>query len=217
MFDWLKRLLEAEPPPRRRAPSPAAQPPPPPRRDHRREAPTPPPQSPLAQREAANEIQRQTQPLKARGDGYELLIGRQFEQQGDLVIYNGFIRGYRDGGVDLLVISRRQRSLHLVQCKHWLRYAVTVERVAEIYDKLNRYQPDFADLSSAEINYYLAIPRPETEIQQWLAESRGYTIRKSLYIASDRVVDLALGEHLTMVGENIFRYRDMKLVVQGFS
>jgi hypothetical protein len=181
-------------------------------------APPPPshtPPSHLAEQEANNQAQRQAEPLKARGDAYELFIGRQFELNGDLVIYNGFIRGYGDNGVDLIVISRRSRSVNLVQCKHWRRFAVTVERVAQVYDKLNRYQPDYHDLDSESISYYLAIDRPDSEIKQWLDESRHYPLRKSLYIASERVVELTLGEHLTMTAENIFRYKDMKMVVKG--
>ena len=203
----------------------------PPRPSHTRPAPTQPspqsrpdpappptartPLSRFAEQEANNQAQRQAEPLKARGDAYELFIGRQFELNGDLVIYNGFLRGYGDNGVDLIVISRRNRSVNLVQCKHWRRFAITVERVAEVYDKLNRYKPDYHDLDSESISYYLAIDRPDSEIKQWLEESRHYLLRKSLYIASDRVVELTLGEHLIMTAENIFRYKDMKMVVKA--
>jgi hypothetical protein len=169
----------------------------------------------LNEQEAKNQAQRLAEPLKARGDAYELFIGRQFELNGDLVIYNGFLRGYGDNGVDLIVISRRNRSVNLVQCKHWRRFAVTVERVAEVYDKLNCYQPDYHDLAIESISYYLAIARSSSEIKQWLDESRHYPLRKCLYIASDRVVELTLGEHLAMTAENIFRYKDMKMVVKG--
>jgi|SaaInlV_200m_DNA_4_1039719.scaffolds.fasta_scaffold11599_1 hypothetical protein len=168
------------------------------------------------QQEADNEAMRQTEPLKARGDGYELLIGRQFEQKGDLVIYNGFIRGYNDQGVDLIVISKRNRSVNLVQCKNWLRYEITVERVAEIYEKLCHYTPDYFTIPYEQIRYYSALPKTESEINEQVELSRDYTIRKSLYISSDRVVNLELGEHLTMTGENIFRYQDMKMVVKGW-
>jgi hypothetical protein len=223
-WNWLERLIADQQPTQ---PASTPRPTPTPRAAKRPETPTRPPPATtapksrgtpppnFAEQEANNQSQRETEPLKARGDGYELFIGRQFELNGDLVIYNGFLRGYGDNGVDLIVISRRNRCVNLVQCKHWRRFAVTVERVAEIYDKLNRYQPDYYDLDSEMINYYLAIARPAEEIQQWLNESRRFILRKTLYIASDRVVELTLGEHLTMTGENIFRYKDMKMVVKG--
>ena len=43
-------------------------------------------------------------PLKEKGDNYERFIGRKFEEKGELVIYNGFIRGYKDKGVDIISI-----------------------------------------------------------------------------------------------------------------
>ena len=222
---WLERLLSDPQPTQPAQPAPAprpasthrpVKPPPIPTR------PTPAPTAPAAvppphivEQEAHNQAQREAEPLKARGDAYELFIGRQFELNGDLVIYNGFLRGYGDNGVDLIVISRRNRSVNLVQCKHWRRFSITVERVAEVYDKLSRYQPDYHELDSESINFYLAITRPAREIRQWLEESRSFILRKTLYIASERVVELTLGEHLTMTGENIFRYKDMKMVVKG--
>ena len=83
--------------------------------------------------EADNQAQRQQQPLKAMGDAYELHIGRRFEQKGDLVIYNGFLRGYIDQGVDLIVISKKDQVTHLIQCKHWKRYEFTLKHLNEIY------------------------------------------------------------------------------------
>jgi len=172
---------------------------------------------PWQQQEAANEALRQAEPLKARGDGYELFIGREFEQRGDLVIYNGFIRGYGDQGVDLIVISKKNRSVNLVQCKNWFRYKLTVERMVEIYEKLVNYTPDYFDIPYEQITYYQAIPKERHLIDEWIEQSREYPIRKSLYIASDRVVDLTLGEHLKMTAENIFRYKEMKMVVKRWT
>jgi hypothetical protein len=227
LWNWLDRLLADQPsaqppthpPPAPPRPAPAPRPvKPPPIPTRPAPAPTAPAAVPpphIVEQEANNRAQRAAEPLKARGDAYELFIGRQFELNGDLVIYNGFLRGYGDNGVDLVVISRRNRSVNLVQCKHWRRFAITVERVAKVYDKLSRYQPDYHDIDSESINFYLAIPRPAEEIRQWLDESRRFIQRKTLYIASERVVELTLGEHLTMTGENIFRYKDMKMVVKG--
>ena len=58
-------------------------------------------------------------PLKEMGDAYEKEIGKAFECKGDFVIYNGLIRGFYDGGVDLIVISPNSQSINFVQCKNW--------------------------------------------------------------------------------------------------
>ena len=57
--------------------------------------------------------------LKEQGDAYERFIGKQFEEKGYLVIYNGFICGFDDGGVDLVAISADAKILYLIQCKNW--------------------------------------------------------------------------------------------------
>tara|TARA_R110002072_G_scaffold271879_1_gene431902 strand:- start:3875 stop:4618 length:744 start_codon:yes stop_codon:yes gene_type:complete len=164
--------------------------------------------------EKSNEDLRKADPLKARGDGYELYIGRKFEQKGDLVIYNGFLRGYDDQGVDLVVISKRTKSITLVQCKNWQRYLFTVDHIISIYKKLTSYQADYFDIDHEAINHYLALKRPKPEINELINDSKNYITRKSLYLASDKVVNLQVGEHLQMMSENIFRYKDMKMVIQ---
>jgi len=42
---------------------------------------------------------------------------------------------------------------------------------------------------------------------------QNYTIQKTLYISSDKVVNLEVGKYLTLIKNNIFKYRDMKIVV----
>jgi hypothetical protein len=57
-------------------------------------------------------------PLKEKGDRYEKYIGSEFEKKGDLVVYNGFIRGYKDQGVDIVSIRPACKTINLVQCKN---------------------------------------------------------------------------------------------------
>lgn len=166
------------------------------------------------QQEQSNEDLRNAGPLKARGDGYELFIGRKFEQKGDLVIYNGFLRGYGDQGVDLVVISKKTKTVTLVQCKNWQRFPFTVEHIASIHGKLSSYQADYFDIDHEAINHYLALKREGSEISKLINASKNYMTRKSLYLASDKVVNLQVGEYLQMMAENIFRYKDMKMVIQ---
>lgn len=167
--------------------------------------------------EADNQTQRQQQPLKAMGDAYELHIGRRFEQKGDLVIYNGFLRGYTDQGVDLIVISKQDQVTHLIQCKHWKRYEFTLKHLNEIYRKLSQYRPDYASIPSEAIRHYLAISMTDAEIQQHVHNSQVYVMRKTLYLASVQVIAPdALGS-LTKISEQIYRFNDMKLVINAMN
>ncbi len=152
-------------------------------------------------------------PLKQKGDAYEKFIGQKFEAKGELVIYNGFIRGYEDRGVDIISLDATQKAIHLIQCKNWNYREMNLSHIEEIYRKLNHYTLDIEELDTHTINSYLAHKREEEEIKENLAEVRNYTnIRKTLYIASEKVIDPEIGKHLKMLQPNIFRYEDMKIV-----
>lgn len=167
-------------------------------------------------REALNEAARKADPQKAKGDAYELFIGKQFEKKGDLVIYNGLISGYQDDGVDLIVISAKTKTLNLVQCKNWSKKPMTLNDLEAIYSKLANHQPIYS-FECKDINYYLQEQMPNKTILTLLFECQNYQIRKTLYIADYRTIDFHIGPHLTISGPNIFKYKDMKLVVKGMS
>lgn len=162
--------------------------------------------------EAYKELIRELEPLKSMGDAYEIHIGRKFERKGDLVIYNGLLRGFKDQGVDLIVISRKDRSVNLVQCKNWKKYEFTVEHLFSIYNRLSHYRPDFYDLPADGIRHYLAISLTDEEISTLLEASRNYVTRKSLYLASIEVLNNQAFAQLTHVDRNIYRYKDLKIV-----
>ena len=158
---------------------------------------------------------------KAYGDAYEKYIGMKLEERGYIVIYNGFINGYEDRGVDLIALSRKKRIVNLVQCKNWHRKEMKVEHVVEVYDKLSAYQalPDFFDISAQQILEYLQLNDISRNVIVKLLDDvaediREYTFRKTLYGATELVVDLAVGRHLKMIKPDIFRYKDMKIVFE---
>jgi len=168
------------------------------------------------QREATNETQRKSDPLKAKGDVYETFIGKMFEEKGDLVIYNGFIKGFRDGGVDIIVISPTKKMVNLVQCKNWQQKPLSCAEMENIYAKLNFYNVGFyRDISCEDINFYLEKVIAHRDILTILHDSMNYQVMKTLYLANDKIVDLAIGQHLTMMAPNIFKYKDMKMVIKG--
>ena len=46
-------------------------------------------------------------------------------------------------------------------------------------------------------------------------DSKNYSIKKTLYLSNDKVVDINIGKHLTMLNKNIYKYEDMKIVVEN--
>ena len=172
-----------------------------------------------AQHPAKNE---KIDPLKEMGDAYEKEIGKEFESKGDFVIYNGLISGVADGGVDLIVISPDSQSINLVQCKNWHKMKMEHHHISSVYDKLTNYASNInysigyivVKYSYVALQKHLHYKKELDEIANILKATKNYTnIRKTLYIATDKVVDLDVGQHLTMIKPNIFRYKDMKIVI----
>ena len=160
-----------------------------------------------------NYIKNET--LKEKGDRYEKFIGSKFEEKSGLVIYNGFIRGYEDKGVDIIYISDSKNEINLIQCKNWTKKDMTLDHIKDIYLKIAKYDFDFMELSLLEIQKYLHNYKTIEEIKEILKniDIDLANIRKTLYISSDKVVDLEIGKYLTMIKENIFKYKDMKIVL----
>jgi hypothetical protein len=160
-------------------------------------------------------------PMKEKGDIYEKYIGGEFEKKGDLVIYNGFIRGYKDQGVDIVSIRPACKTINLVQCKNWTSMRMTLEHMQDIYSKLNNYNFDCLNLSSKEVNTHRADSKNNDATKNILYNTKAnlatYNIRKTLYIASEKVVNLDVGPYLTMMSPTIFKFKDMKIVMKSSS
>jgi len=157
-------------------------------------------------------------PLKDKGDKYEKFIGSKFEDKGNLVIYNGFIKGYKDKGIDVISISNIDKTINLIQCKNWTKKPLLLDDIKKIYTKLDNYNLDFVYLNTHDINTYLVNKKDIKIIENLLFDIKQnynkYTIRKTLYLGSDKVIDLNIGEHLQMLKSNIFKYYDMKIVIK---
>lgn len=153
--------------------------------------------------------------MKKRGDGYELHIGRKFELKGDLVIYNGLIRGFEDQGVDVIVISRKEQSINLIQCKHWKRHEFAAWHLKKIYDKLNNFSHDYQNIDPNTINKYLSIKHKKTDIIDSIHNASKYQMRKTLYLSNSSVIQSDAWHLLNKINGNIYRYQDMKIVIHG--
>lgn len=82
-----------------------------------------------------------------------------------------------------------------------------------VYRKLNNFSLTHISTDTQAIRKHLQNPKPTHEIESILeADKSDYKIRKTLYIASEMVIDLEIGKTLTRIKENIFRYKDMKIV-----
>ncbi len=157
-------------------------------------------------------------PLKVKGDKYEKFIGTEFEKKGDLVIYNGFIKGYEDQGVDLISVSSDSKIIHLIQCKNWTNMRMSLAHMEDVYSKLDKYNFDCLSFPSYQVDdhrtnfsrnddTYSILLKAKTDLPKLI-------IRKTLFIASEKVVDLEIGPYLTMMAPTIFRYKDMKIVMK---
>ena len=154
-------------------------------------------------------------PLKQKGDLYERFIGKQFEKKGDLVIYNGFIKGYDDEGVDIISISLKTKTINLIQCKNWTKKPMLLDDIKSIYNNLNNFNLDRICRDSYSIKKHLYINKSLEDISSVLKQNKNdFLIRKTLYVGSEKVIDLNIGKFLTLIKPNIFRYSDMKIVIK---
>ncbi len=162
----------------------------------------------------------QDDPLKAMGDKYERYIGEKLEEKGEVVIYNGFIMGHSDQGVDLISISPAHKTINLIQCKNWKKMNMGVEVFDDVYNKLSNYFSDYVtsyfSFQPSIINSHASKPYDEGLLKNLMTDIKNspedYTIRKTLYASSEHVVDLEVGRHVEMIKPNIFRYKEMKIV-----
>lgn len=153
--------------------------------------------------------------LKKKGDQYEKYIGMQFEKKGELVIYNGFIRGYDDDGVDIITVCTKTKTIHLIQCKNWTKKSMVLDDVKIIYDKLENFRLNKINHKAKEIQEHLQEYKSYENIEYVLKTNKSdYDIRKTLYVGSDKVIDLNIGKHLKLIKPTIFRYEDMKIVIK---
>jgi len=157
-----------------------------------------------------------------KGDAYEKYIGKKFEEKDNIVIYNGFIKGYEDKGIDIIVLSKEHKVINLVQCKNWTRKPMILDDIKNIYYKLNVHYDnlDLYYLPTSEIYKHtqddnLSFLELDDTLNDLRTNIDTYVIRKTLYVASENVIDLKIGKHLTMMQKNIYRYLEMKIVIEG--
>ena len=109
-----------------------------------------------------------------------------------------------------------ESKIHLIQCKNWNTMRMTLAHLQEVYRKLDEYNFDCFNLSVETINKHQTAYKGNVRLT--LVNTKNnlakFTVRKTLYLASEKVVDLEIGRYLTMMSPTIFKYKDMKIVMK---
>jgi len=101
---------------------------------------------------------------KALGDAYEAHVGKLFEEKGYLVKYQGFEKGKKDGGIDLIAIKNDE--LIFIQCKHWKKDGrkISLHMVKAFLTDVNDYIEQNPQCSEYHIQKMYAISNPIFDI-----------------------------------------------------
>ena len=152
------------------------------------------------------------------------------------MIYNGFIKGMKDEGVDIVAISSKQKSIHLVQCKNWDNRQISSEELDDIYNKLDQYipyeysvdniqsaltflqKPQNLKIKNRLVDVSIEGIKPEFQNFRNIVNSAykdNYPIYKVLYIPKvgsldKSAIDLSIKNNTT---KNRLSYKDMSIVI----
>ena len=164
-----------------------------------------------------NNIQeRQNNKWKEIGDNYENHIGQRYKDNEYLVIYNGYIRGWEDRGIDLIAISLSKPVRHIIQCKNYDKTTLDIELADKILKNLKFHHNDYLRLKPAEINYYLDDELKGTELIEHVVRSSEYNAKLILYIPYFRVISNPLKKRLKMITSNRYYYGELLIVITGY-
>ena len=161
-------------------------------------------------------------PLKAIGDKYERYIGEKLEEEGEVVIYNGFTMGLLDMGVDLISISSVCKSINLIQCKNWKTARMDLNELDNVLSKLSFYDTgnltSFFSFQAENINRHTTTPYDLQRLEELMLNIKSspipYEIRKTLYLSKDKAISEEARFFLENIEHNIYRYKDMKIVIE---
>ena len=94
--------------------------------------------------------------------------------------------------------------------------------ISSVCDKLTNYASNInysigyivVKYSYVALQKHLHYKKELDEIANILKATKNYTnIRKTLYISTDKVLDPDINQYIKMIKPNIFRYKDMKIVI----
>lgn len=142
---------------------------------------------------------------------YKQYIGEKFEQKGDFVIYNYFLENaYK--GFDMITLSCSSKYINFIKCKYWKNKSITESRIEKVYQKLNDYVLYRQSTDGKELGDLLGMKLYECGVKSTTEISKLFSIRKILYIAKGKTINLEENKNIIKIKDNIFRYKDMKIV-----
>ena len=74
---------------------------------------------------------------KKKGDDYEYYIKKFYENEGFKVFPNGYIKGFKDDGIDL--VAHKGKETILIQCKNWKSKA-ELKNITKFYNDCKNYE-----------------------------------------------------------------------------
>jgi hypothetical protein len=156
---------------------------------------------------------------KYLGNIYEKEIGELLEYiPNSLVIYHGFLKGYKDRGVDLVLLTKVKgfKFCFLIQCKNWKKKEIGIEEIENIYKKLIHHNKKvFFDFYPSEINHFLKFKKDKRFIQKFinsfLFSDTKIVYEKVLLIPSSSILKDEVD--LQNIDTNILKYKDLFISV----
>lgn len=79
---------------------------------------------------------------KKKGDDYEYYIKKFYENEGYRVHPNGYIKGLKDEGIDLVAHKDIGKETILIQCKNWKKGA-ELKDITKFYNDCKNYQKKY--------------------------------------------------------------------------
>lgn len=152
--------------------------------------------------------------LVQMGNYYESLVGRDFEDKSDLVIYNGFIKGNQDGGIDLIAFNKN--IIYLIQCKNWHKMELHIDKLEQIYIKLSKYNFACFDFQPKEIQKHLQKKKNLKEIEILLLKmkiNKDRKVGKYLFLSNEEVITKHVKARLKKINNYLYKYKDMNLII----
>lgn len=152
--------------------------------------------------------------LVQMGNHYESLVGRDFEEKSDLVIYNGFIKGNQDAGIDLIAFNKN--IIYLIQCKNWHRMELHIDKLEQIYLKLSNYKLTCFEINPKEIQKHLQKKKILKDIEILLLKmklNKNKKIEKYLFLSKEEVITKHVKARLKKINNYLYKYKDMNLII----
>jgi hypothetical protein len=156
-------------------------------------------------------VEKSDDPLKIKGDDYEILVGKYLERQGYFVFYNGIIRGELDAGVDLVAFNAVNKKALYIQCKNWQNMALEKHQLKKVLEKM-KYHHVTPSTKEIRLQYEYGITK-----QSVFNDSIYYDVEYCLYIPKESAIESFFWEEpkikLCLLKDIAPSFNEMKIYV----